>query len=516
VSDGDGMSLGVATQGAATLWELAVARADRSPEAVLAISDDGSEITFSALRDRALDAAAWLARHGVNEGQNVVWQLPTGVDAITVAVALSRLGAVQIPILPFLGTRELGHVLTQTGASVLVVRPGWGQGDHDNQDYLAENFESVRVLQMPPEWEGATPYVPPSPRPDSHSWVFYTSGTTAAPKGARHSDATLSACARGMVDRYDVTPADRIAFVFQITHIGGICWIYAALMSGCALLLVEKFDREATWFLRRHGVTLAGAGLPFLLEYLAAQRTLPEGERLFPEVRAFTSGGMPKPPSIHYEIKRECGGAGVLSGYGMTEAPVLVAAGLALSDEELAHSEGAPMPGVELRIVGGDGAPVAPGEVGELRVKAPQVMLGYLDPALDTETFDEEGFLRTGDLGRLDPHGNVIVTGRLKDVIIRKGENVSAKEVEDVLFTHPAIREVAVVGLPDEVRGELVCAVVVSEDQSVDVAAVAEFLTRCGLMRQKIPERVELVDSLPRAGFGKVDKKELRRRYAES
>jgi non-ribosomal peptide synthetase component E (peptide arylation enzyme) len=192
-----------------------------------------------------------------------------------------------------------------------------------------------------------------------------------------------------------------------------------------------------------------------------------------------------------------------------------VAAGFALSDEELAHSEGAPMPGVELRIVGGDGAPVAPGEVGELRVKAPQVMLGYLDPALDTETFDEEGFLRTGDLGRLDPHGNVIVTGRLKDVIIRKGENVSAKEVEDALFTHPAIRDVSVVGLPDEARGELVCAVIVSDDASVDVAKVAEFLTQCGLMRQKIPERVELVDSLPRRGFGKVDKKELRRRYTE-
>jgi cyclohexanecarboxylate-CoA ligase len=509
VSDEDGVSLS-----AATLWELADERAGRSPDAVLAISDDGSEIAFSELRDRAQGAAAWLARHGVNEGQRVVWQLPTGVDAITVAVALSRLGAIQIPILPFLGTRELGHALAQTGASVLVVRPGWAKGDHDHQDYVSQNFESVRVLQLPSEIEGATADVPASTRPDSHSWVFYTSGTTAAPKGARHSDATLSACARGMVDRYGVTESDRIAFVFQITHIGGIAWIYAALMSGCALILVEKFNREATWLLRRHGVTLAGAGLPFLHEYLAAQRTLPEGERLFPEVRAFTSGGMPKPPSIHYEIKRECGGAGVLSGYGMTEAPVLVAAGFALSDEELAHSEGAPMPGVELRIVGGDGEPVAHGEVGELRVKAPQVMLGYLDAALDENAFDEVGFLRTGDLGRLDPNGNLIVTGRLKDVIIRKGENVSAKEVEDALFTHPAIRDVSVVGLPDEARGELVCAVIVSDDVWLDVPAVAGFLTQWGLMRQKIPERVELVASLPRSQLGKVDKNELRRRYA--
>ena len=206
-------------------------------------------------------------------------------------------------------------------------------------------------------------------------------------------------------------------------------------------------------------------------------------------------------------------GAGVLGAYGMTEAPILSAAGPGLSDEELATTEGPPMPGVELRIVGSSGELVEDGGVGELRVKAPQVMLGYLDAALDAAAFDEAGFLRTGDLGRLDPHGNVIITGRLKDVIIRKGENVSAKEVEDALFTHPAIRDVAVIGLPDAVRGEMVCAVVVSEDDGLNVAALAEFLSGLGLMRQKMPERMELVASLPRSDSGKVDKKALQRRY---
>ncbi len=173
------------------------------------------------------------------------------------------------------------------------------------------------------------------------------------------------------------------------------------------------------------------------------------------------------------------------------------------------------MPGVELRIVGGDGEPVAHGEVGELRVKAPQVMLGYLDPALDKEAFDEAGFLRTGDLGRLDPFGNVIVTGRLKDVIIRKGENVSAKEVEDALFTHPAIRDVSVVGLPDAVRGELVCAVIVSDDASINVANVAEFLTRVRLDAAEDSRAGGAGGCVAGAGFGKVDKKVLRRRYGD-
>ena len=137
------------------------------------------------------------------------------------------------------------------------------------------------------------------------------------------------------------------------------------------------------------------------------------------------------------------------------------------------------MPGVELRFVGVDGEPVAHGEVGELRVKAPQVMLGYLDPALDENAFDEWASFGRGP-GRLDPNGNLIVTGRLKDVIIRKGENVSAKEVEDALFTHPAIRDVSVIGLPDVARGELVCAVIVSDDVGLDVPEVAGFLPRSG------------------------------------
>ncbi len=244
--------------GALTLWELAVERADRSPGAVFAISEDGTETTFSELRDRAAHLAEWFGQHGVSPGESVVWQLPTGVEAVTLALALSRLGAVQIPVLPSLGRRELGHVLTQTGASILAVPSRWGQRDRHEQDNLAREFTHVRVLRVPSEIENVPAGVSPTPRPRAHSWVFYTSGTTAAPKGARHSDATLTACARGMVDRYDVTPSDRIAFVFQVTHIGGIAWVYATMLSGCGLILVEKFNREATWSLRRHGVTLAG------------------------------------------------------------------------------------------------------------------------------------------------------------------------------------------------------------------------------------------------------------------
>jgi len=155
------------------------------------------------------------------------------------------------------------------------------------------------------------------------------------------------------------------------------------------------------------------------------------------------------------------------------------------------------------------------GEEGEFRVKGPQLCVGYLDPSLDEEAFDEEGFFRTGDLGYLDAEGYLVVTGRLKDVIIRKGENISAKEIEDLLYDHPGVRDVAVVGLPDPETGERACAVVVPAEGSKPPALeeLTAWLRERGLMTQKLPERLELVDALPRNPTGKVLKHELRQRF---
>src|SRR5262249_26414052 len=182
---------------------------------------------------------------------------------------------------------------------------------------------------------------------------------------------------------------------------------------------------------------------------------------------------------------------------------------------QLANAEGRVNPAeVELRVVRRDGSLAAPGEEGELCFRGPQLFRGYLDASLDGAAFDAEGFFHTGDLGRLDADGCVVVTGRTKDVIIRKGENISAKEVEDLLYTHPKVADAAVIGLPDPVLGERCCAVVACRGEALGFDEMVAFLAGLGLMRQKIPEQLEVVAEVPRNAAGKIQKQLLRERFS--
>jgi cyclohexanecarboxylate-CoA ligase len=250
------------------------------------------------------------------------------------------------------------------------------------------------------------------------------------------------------------------------------------------------------------------------MAYLAAQRAAPGGS-IFPHVRSYPGGGAPKPPQLHHDLKEEIGGVGIVSGYGLTEAPIVVMATTEDPDQKLADTEGRPTPGVELIVVALDGSRAGPGIEGEIRLKGPQVIRGYLDPSLDADAFDAEGYFRSGDLGVVDADGFVTITGRLKDVIIRHGENISAKEVEDLLYEHPAVADVAVIGLPDPKTGERACAVVaVAAGQTFDFAEMGEYLRSRGLRVNAVPEQLELVEAVPRNPAGKILKHTLRERFA--
>jgi acyl-CoA synthetase (AMP-forming)/AMP-acid ligase II len=209
-------------------------------------------------------------------------------------------------------------------------------------------------------------------------------------------------------------------------------------------------------------------------------------------------------------------GGPIYNQWGLTEFPAATSLGQGDPPEKFEGTVGRMAPGCEIKVVGFDGEVAPPGAEGELVVRGPQRLVGYVDPALDEEAFDDEGFFRTGDLGTVDADGFVRITGRLKDIIIRNAENLSAQEMEDVLSAHPAVADVAVIGLPDERTGERACALVVLAPgvDSISIPELAEHCIARGLAKQKIPEQLEIVPELPRNPMGKVLKHELRARYA--
>jgi len=507
----------IATTGA-TLWQLIEQRAAATPDARMALDEAGRTMTFGEFHERCLRAAAGFAALGVIEGSNVSWILPSRFEAFVLAGALSRLGAVQNPILPIYRRREVGFIAEQSGCSMLVV-PGAFRGfDYPPMAHEAVEHLGAAVVIADPDLPDGDPATLPTYRPafDEVRWLFYSSGTTADPKGAKHTDHTLSAANDGMQWSMQVTDADKAAVVFPITHVGGLVWLFNTMQTGVELLMVETFvPTETPAWLGQHGCTCAGAGTVFWMAYLAAQRSLPPGEQVLPDVRIFNGGGAPKPTTLHAEMI-EAFGAPLIGGWGLTESPINTMVHVDDPDVKKATTDGRPCPGVSLRVVMDD-RECGPGDEGELRVKGPQVCLGYLDASLDADAFDDDGWFRTGDLGVVDEGGWVSITGRLKDIIIRKGENISAKEIEDLLHAHHKIADVAVIGRPDPASGERACAVVVTAgDTPITFDEMVDHLVGAHLSKHKVPEQLEFVDALPRNPTGKVLKKDLRVQFGAS
>ncbi len=500
------------------LWSAVAARAEATPQAEVLVDRTGRRVTFAELRDQALAMAAGLQASGIAAGDVVAWELPTWIESVALSAALHRLGTTQVPIIAIYRDREVTHCCRESDARWLITA-----GEFRGFDFSAmgERVAGALGLDHLVIGRGSVPMGDPStlppvrPRPDDPRWIFYTSGTTSKPKGARHTDRALAWVGATMADIMRLGPTSRYALVFPFPHVGGILLLHSALHSGCTHLLEDVFDPVATTeFLANEGVTHAGTGTPFHLAYLAAQRAQPQ-RRLFPDLLCCPGGAAPKPPTLHADIKRELGGVGIVSSWGLTEAPILTYSSLDDPDDRLATTEGRPLPGVRLRVARLDGTIAASGEEGELQAQGPQVMSGYVDASLDGDAF-ADGWFRTGDLGIVDPDGYVVITGRLKDVIIRNGENISAKEIEDLIFTHPKVGDVAVVGLPDDRTGERVCAVVSTAPGHVPLtfAEMRAHLADQGLRAQAVPERLEHVEAIPRNPAGKITKQVLKDRFA--
>ncbi|WP_369378238.1 class I adenylate-forming enzyme family protein [Streptomyces sp. cg36] len=487
---------------APTLWELAARRAERTPDRPVLLQDDRS-LTFGGLRDRAERVAAGLYGMGVRPGTVVAWQLPTRIETVLLSFALARLGAVQSPVIPYYRDHEVGFALRESGADFFAVPGVWRGFDHTA---MARRLGAKGVFEAYERLPEGDPAVLPPPPSDGTAvrWIYWTSGTTSDPKGVLHTDRSLIAGGSCLAHALRLTADDVGSIAFPYAHIGGPDYTVMLLLYGFPAVLVEHFALpESLAAYRRHGVTVAGGSTAFYSMFLAEQRKRP-GEPVLPTLRLLAGGGAPKPPELYHAVVREMGCA-LSHGYGMTEVPMITMGSPDDTPENLATTEGRPPEGMEIRIVDG-----------EVRLRGEAVCRGYLDPAQTAAAFDAEGFLITGDVGHLTASGHLVLTGRIKDIIIRKGENISAKEIEDLLHRHPGVADAAVIGLPDPERGERVCAVVEQRpgSEELTLAAVTRHLRAAGLSVHKLPEQLEVVGGLPRnEALRKVLKYKLRERF---
>ncbi len=479
------------------------------------VDGDTMAVTLGELLERSDTCAQRLAGVGVATGDAVVVQSPADLSGTEVLAAVWRLGAVAVPIAMTATTDEVAHAARQTGASVALVTPEWR--GRDVVTPLLGDAEAVglrRVVVLGPEPVGRAPAlasvipvpVPSMPHhePSSVACVLYTSGSTAAPKGVRHSHETL-------LCGLNVVPADaagRMLGTFPAGHVASLLGLLRPLTAGGTTVVMDRWSASAAAALiEEHRIT-ASAGTPFFLSTL-----LDEAERSGRDISSlarFLCGAAAVPSEL--VARSESAGIVTWRTYGSTEHPAISSGGPADPPNKRRLTDGRVTPGNEVRLLHEQGADVAPGEEGEIAARGPKQFLGYQDPAADGEAFVDATWFRTGDLGRFDEDGYLVVTDRLKDVIIRGGENISAREVEEVLARHPALAEIAVCAAPDEVWGEAVCAVVVRRHgrRAPTVQELRTTASSAGLAAHKLPTRVVVTDFLPRTAAGKVRKRDLR------
>jgi malonyl-CoA/methylmalonyl-CoA synthetase len=471
---------------------------------------DGTWCTAGALEERTRAAAGRLAAAGLGPGERVVWSTVTSLDAIAAVVGALRLGAVVVPVSPAYTQRELAHVVGDVRPTVAIVdRP-------EQAAWVVASGPTATAVVFPDlSPAGATGRVAPvddqmglgqtaarttadpvldRSAPGDAAMIVFTSGTTGAPKGAVLTHANLLAGVRAVASAWRWSADDRLVLALPLFHVHGLCaGLFGTLATGASAVVLDGFSADGVLdAAERHGGTLF-FGVPTMYRRLAESGRVAELARL----RLCVSGSAPLPAPLWERVRADAGVA-ILERYGMTET--LLTVSNPYDGERRPGTVGFPLPGVEVCTDGADGG---------LLVRGPSVFGGYWERPAATDAAFDGGWFRTGDVVTEDTDGYLTVRGRQTDLIISGGYNVYPAEVEDVLLGHPAVAEVAVVGMPSEEWGEVVVAWVVLATASVPPAALAEFAA-ARLAPYKRPRQVHLVDALPRNAMGKVQRAELR------
>lgn len=491
--------------------------------AVVAYACDGAEplrLSYRQLDERVGRIARGLAAAGVGRQDVVTFQLPNCWEFLALSLACVRIGAVANPVMPIFRQHELNFMLNFGESKVFVVPRVFRGFDYEAMargmlsglPHLKQlvvlggdgedSFERVLLRDDTPPLAG------PGLGPDEVALLMYTSGTTGEPKGVMHTSNTLFSNLHAYIETMALGSADVILGASPMAHLTG--YAYLAMLPvalNATTVLQDVWDaRRALQIVRAEGVTFSMASTPFVADLCGAVEA---GEASIPAFNKFCCAGAPIPPVL-IERAHKVLGMRLCSAWGMTENGAVTVTEPSQALEMSGISDGRPLRGMEVKIIDAAGQAVPAGGSGELLVRGASLFAGYLKrPHLNG--VDADGWFDTGDVATVDAAGYIRITGRSKDVVIRGGENIPVVEIENLLYQHPAVSVVAVVGYPDKRLGERVCAfVTVKEGASFTFEDMVAYLESRQVARQYFPERLEIAEELPRTPSGKLQKFKLR------
>ncbi|MET0911468.1 MAG: AMP-binding protein, partial [Ilumatobacteraceae bacterium] len=485
-----------------------------------------SSISLAEMYRRSLGLAGGLADLGVGPGDVVAIWVPNWLEGALTYQAALMLGATVVPIIHIYGPHEVSFILRQSRARVLVLPDRWRNIDYGERfEALVDvpELEHVVLVGTDPDtnaaalagsipWDRLAAHPPvgelPTTHPDDRCLLIYTSGTTADPKGVQHTTNTLIAEIRSTAGALGERRGVNLA-AFPSGHIAGVLGLLRMFVLGTSSVVMDMWDAAlAARLVAEYGVTTT-AGAPFYLASL-----MDEAERQGTSL-ATLGNYMVGAASVPETLVQRADDLGITAyrAYGSSEHPVITTGTPLHPLAKRARTDGALTPGNAIRLLDDDDREVDVGQDGEIVSLGPELFIGYTDTALDADSFLPGGWFRTGDIGRLDSDGFLTITDRKKDVIIRGGENIASKEVEDLLMQHPAVVEAAAVGKPDDRYGERVAVFVQLRDgSSLELDEVRRHFSAIGVAKQKTPEHIVIVDEFPRTPSGKVRKVDLRDR----
>ncbi|EFO2165424.1 medium-chain fatty-acid--CoA ligase [Escherichia coli] len=496
------------------------------PDKIAVVDNHGASYTYSALDHAASCLANWMLAKGIESGDRIAFQLPGWCEFTVIYLACLKIGAVSVPLLPSWREAELVWVLNKCQAKMFfaptlfkqtrpvdLILPLQNQLPQLQQivgvDKLAPATSSLSLSQIIADNTPLTTAI--TTHGDELAAVLFTSGTEGLPKGVMLTHNNILASERAYCARLNLTWQDVFMMPAPLGHATGFLHgVTAPFLIGARSVLLDIFTPDACLaLLEQQRCTCMLGATPFVYDLLNLLEKQPAD---LSALRFFLCGGT----TIPKKVARECQQRGIklLSVYGSTESSPHAVVNLDDPLSRFMHTDGYAAAGVEIKVVDDARKTLPPGCEGEEASRGPNVFMGYFDePELTARAMDEEGWYYSGDLCRMDEAGYIKITGRKKDIIVRGGENISSREVEDILLQHPKIHDACVVAMPDERLGERSCAYVVlkAPHHSLSLEEVVAFFSRKRVAKYKYPEHIVVIEKLPRTASGKIQKFLLRK-----